>query len=82
MRCLAYKTKGATLLWLANLTAQDQTVTLAHEGGATFATTLDETSFEKATTDPIAFEASYKPLDTPKLTLKAYAVAIVCVNDA
>ena len=63
VRCLAYKTKGATLLWLANLTAQDQTVTLAHEGGAMFAATLDETSFEKATTDPLAFEASYKSLD-------------------
>ena len=81
VRCLAYKAKGATLLWLANLTAQDQTVTLAHEGGAMFAATLDETSFEKATTDPIAFEASCKPLAAPKLTLKAYAVGIVCIND-
>jgi hypothetical protein len=81
VRCLAYKAKGGTLLWLTNLTAQDQTVTLAHEGGAMFAATLDETSFEKATTDPIAFEASYKPLAAPMLTLRAYAVGIVCIND-
>lgn len=81
VRSLAYKTKGATLVWLANLTAHDQTVTLAHNGGAMFAATLDEASFEKATTDPIAFEASYKSLGAPNLTLKAYAVGIVCIND-
>jgi hypothetical protein len=81
VRCLAYKVKGATLLWLANLTAQDQTVTLAHGGSATFAAMLDEGTFDKATTDPIGFEASHKPLDAAKLVLKAYAVGIVCVND-
>jgi D-apionolactonase len=81
VRCLAYKAKGATLLWLANLTAQDQTVAIAHEGGAMFAALLDETSFGKATTDPIGFETSYKPLAAPRLTLKAYGVGIVCIND-
>jgi hypothetical protein len=81
VRCLAYRAKGATLLWLANLSAQDQTVTLAHEGGALSAAMLDETSFEKATTDPIGFEASYRSLAAPTLTLKAYAVGIVCIND-
>ena len=81
VRCLAYKAKGATILWLANLTAQDQTVMLAHGGSAMFALTLDEASFEKATIDPRGFEAGYKPLATPKLKLAAYAVAVVCVND-
>jgi hypothetical protein len=81
VRCLAYKVKGATLLWLANLTAQDQTVSLAHAGSALFALTLDEASFEKATIDPRGFEASHKRLDTPKLKLTAYAMAVVCVND-
>jgi hypothetical protein len=81
VHCFAYKTKGATVLWLANLTAQDQAVTLAHSGSAVFASTLDEASFEKATIDPRGFEASYKALSTPKLKLTAYAVAIVCVND-
>jgi hypothetical protein len=44
---------------------------------------LDEDSFEKATSDPIGFQSSYKPLTDPsKLKLKGYAVAIVAVNDA
>jgi hypothetical protein len=81
VRCLAYKVKGATLLWLANLTAQDQPVTLAHDAGALFAAMLDEASFEQATADPLAFQKTRKPLAAPKLTLKAYAVAIVCLND-
>jgi hypothetical protein len=81
VRCLAYKVKGATLLWLANLTAQDQPVTLAHDAGTLFAAMLDEASFEQATADPLAFQKNRKPLAAPKLTLKAYAVAIVCLND-
>jgi hypothetical protein len=81
VRCLAYKVKGATLLWLANLTAQEQAVTLAHNAGAMFAATLDETSFDQATADPLGFQKSRKALATPKLTLGAYAVGIVCLND-
>ncbi len=81
VRCLAYKVKGATLLWLANLTAQEQAVTLAHNAGAIFAATLDETSFDQATADPLGFQKNRKALAAPELTLKAYAVAIVCLND-
>jgi hypothetical protein len=81
VRCLAYKVKGATLLWLANLTAQEQAVTLAHNAGAMFAATLDEISFDQATADPLGFQKSRKALATPKLTLGAYAVGIVCLND-
>ena len=47
VRCLAYKTKGATLLWLANLTAQDQTVTLAHGGSALFASDVGRSQLRK-----------------------------------
>jgi hypothetical protein len=81
VRCLAYKVKGATLLWLANLTAQEQAVTLAHNAGAMFAATLDETSFDQATADPLGFQTNRKALGAPKLTLGAYAVGIVCLND-
>ncbi|HYL18390.1 MAG TPA: hypothetical protein VEV20_06900 [Burkholderiales bacterium] len=42
---------------------------------------IDEDSFGKATTDPVGFQSAYKPIDVSKLKLKAYAVAIVSVND-
>jgi hypothetical protein len=80
--CIAYRAKGATLLWVANLTADGQSVTLAgHEGAAVFASTLDEDSFGKATTDPRGFQAGWKPAKDGKLKLKPYGVAVVCVND-
>jgi hypothetical protein len=81
VRTLAYKVKGATLLWLANMTASDQVVSLQHRGSAAFASLLDEASFERATTDPRGFQRSMKALAQPKLTLKAYAVGIVAIND-
>jgi hypothetical protein len=81
VRCLAYKEKGATLLWLANITAQEQAVRIAHSGGAAFATVLDEASFEKATADPRAFQKNWKALASPQVTLGAYGVAWVCIND-
>jgi hypothetical protein len=46
-----------------------------------FAATLDETSFDQATADPLGFQKSRKALAAPKLTLGAYAVGIVCLND-
>jgi len=81
VRCLAYRAKGATLLWLANMTAENQTMSVAHAGTGPFGIVLDETSFERATTDPAAFQAEVKPLDTGRLVLRAYAVALVCIND-
>jgi hypothetical protein len=79
---IAYRAKGATLLWLANLTAQTQTVTLAGvDGRAVFANTLDESSFEAATSDPRKFQATKKAVTGGKIALKAYGVAWVCVND-
>ena len=89
VRCLAYRAQGATLLWLANLTAHDQLVMVGQAGagaGADAATgaygiVLDESSFVKATTEPVAFQTAVKPLDTRKLALGAYAVALVCIND-
>ncbi|MEJ8855539.1 hypothetical protein WKW79_13220 [Variovorax robiniae] len=81
VRCLAYRAEGATLLWLANMTAQVQTVSVAHRGKAPFGIVLDEASFEEAVTRPAAFEADVKPLDTGQLVLGAYAVALACIND-
>jgi len=81
VRCLAYRAKGATLLWLANMTAEDQAVSIAHAGAEMFGVTLDETTFEPATADPRAFQKGWKGLAAPKLTLRAYAVAVVCIND-
>ncbi len=80
IQSLAYKGKGGTTLWLANLTAQDQSVKLSGVNGAIFGATLDEDSFVSATTDPHAFQKSWKAMkDT--LTLKPYAVAVISVND-
>jgi hypothetical protein len=81
VRCLAYRAKGAILLWLANMTARDQAVTLAHQGAGLFGVMLDESSFDKATTDPRGFQKGWSALSTPKLKLGAYAVALLCIND-
>ena len=81
VRCLAYRAAGATLLWLANMTAQAQSVRLKHAGAQPFGIVLDEASFERATTAPVAFQADFRALDLSRLELGAYAVALVCVPD-
>ena len=80
VQCLAYKGKGGTTLWLANLTAEDQSVRLTGRDGAIFGTTLDEDSFISATTDPRNFQKNWKPMKNV-LTLKPYAVAVISIND-
>ena len=81
VRCLAYRATGATLLWLANMTAREQPVSVVHAGAGPFGIVLDETSFEQATTEPAAFQAGVKSLATTRLALRAYAVALICIND-
>lgn len=81
VRCLAYRAPGATLLWLANMTAQARQVHVNHAGARPFGIVLDEASFERATTAPAAFQADVRVLDLHKLELGAFAVALVCVND-
>ncbi len=82
VQCLAYRGEGGTTLWVANLTAQDQAIAIHGAKGAVYGTTLDEQSFVRATTDPRAFQAAYSPVKDPaKLRLKAYAVAILSIND-
>lgn len=81
VRCLAYRAPGATLLWLANMTAQAQSVRVNHAGTQPFGIVLDEASFERATTAPAAFQAGVRQLDLRNLRLGAFAVALVCVED-
>ncbi len=81
LRCLAYRGKGATLLWLANCTAQRQVVQVAHPGIKPFGIVLDEASFTRATTDPAAFQTDTRPLNLSHLELGAYGVALVCITD-
>ena len=80
VECLAYRGKGGTTLWLANLTAGEQQVQIAGAKGAVFGSMLDEHSFVSATTDPRSFQKSWKPM-RDALTLKPYAVAILSIND-
>ncbi len=80
VQCLAYQGKGGTTLWLANLTAEDQSVKLSGTTGAIFGTMLDEDSFIRATTDPRNFQRNWKAMKSV-LTLKPYAIAVISIND-
>ncbi|HKB81938.1 MAG TPA: hypothetical protein VKD04_01905 [Burkholderiales bacterium] len=80
VQSLAYKGKGGTTLWLANLTAENQSVNLSGAKGAMFGTTLDEDSFIAATTDARRFQKSWRPAKA-ELMLKPYAVAVISIND-
>jgi len=82
VRPLAYRSAGATLLWLANLTARDQSVQVDHAGVDPFGIVLDEASFERAVTDPAGFQTDVSPIDLGQLRLRPYAVALVCLKDA
>jgi len=82
VQCLAYRGEGGTTLWVANLTAKDQTVAIHGAKGTVYGNTLDEQSFARATTDPRAFQATYGMVKDPaRLKLQPYAVAILSVND-
>ena len=82
VQCLAYRAKKGTTVWLANLTADDQNVSLNGAAGPVFGAMLDESTFVTATTDPQKFQSGYKPINDPrKIKLKPYAVAVLSVND-
>ncbi len=80
VECLAYRGKGGTTVWLANLTAGEQKVQVAGAKGVLFGAMLDEDSFVNATTDPRGFQKSWRAMKGA-LTLKPYAVAILSLND-
>ena len=56
-------------------------MSVAHVGSGPFGIVLDETSFERATTAPAAFQAEVNSLDAGRLALRAYAVMLICIND-
>jgi hypothetical protein len=75
---LAYRGQKGTVLWLGNLSADEQTVSLRGPRSTILGTILDEDSFERATTDPEAFRAELGPIKGPaRLALKAYAVGML-----
>jgi hypothetical protein len=79
---LAYRSRGGTILWLANLTADEQTVSLRGSQSALLGTILDEDSFERAAADPEAFQVERRPIKDPaRLVLKAYGVGILQLNE-
>lgn len=80
VQCLAYQAKKGTTLWLANLTAESQSVKLTGVRREMAGTMLDEDSFDQAATDPRAFQKSWKTMKN-SLALKPYAVAIVALAD-
>jgi hypothetical protein len=78
---LAYKDKAGPVLWLANLTAQPQTVRIAGFDGAATVAVLDEGSFVKATTDLAFLEKSGKPVKkVGTVALRPYAVTRIAAT--
>jgi hypothetical protein len=80
VQSLAYRGNGGTTLWLANLTAENQSVKLSGAKGAIFGTALDEDSFVRATTDPQGCQKNWKAMRN-SVTLKPYSVAVISIND-
>ena len=79
---LAYRGEKERVLWLANLSADEQAVTLRGTRSPVIGWTLDEDTFVRAATDPRWFQAADAPTTDPAtLTLKAYAVGKFRVND-
>lgn len=79
---LAYRHPKGTLLWLANLTAEKQSVNLSGLGaGSRVYGVLDESTFVKAATEPFAFQQSKKALTADSIRLDAYAVAFIGIAD-
>jgi D-apionolactonase len=78
--CLAHRGKNGTALWVANLTAENQNVKIKAGKGPIVGTILDETSFRTATTKPLVFQQSWKPMRS-SISMKPYAVAIISIGD-
>jgi len=84
VQTLAYRARGGTTLWLANLTAATQKIRIAAGDGAapgaTVGALLDERSFDMATAHPVQFQNSWQAMAN-QVTLEPYAVAILAVSD-
>lgn len=78
VEALAWREGGGTVLLLANLTPDDQTVALAGVApGRARAAVLDAASFVAAAGDPDLLAKAAHPLEGAELTLGSYAVARV-----
>ena len=71
---LAVRDGQKTVLWIANLTKDTQTVTLPD--GTRSVAVLDEAAFDRVAIDPMGLLRDLvEPISTPTLALGAYAVA-------
>lgn len=78
---LAYRGASGPVLWLANLTAQPQTVRVQGFDGAANVAVLDEGSFVKATTDLAFLEKSgKKSKKVGAIALRPYAVTRIAAT--
>jgi D-apionolactonase len=79
VQCLAYRDRNGTTLWIANLTADEQSVAIRGLASGEYTVgMLDEASFLKATSEPMNFRRSGTLVrDLSTLKLKAYAVMFV-----
>jgi hypothetical protein len=76
VQAVAWRADGRVVAWLANLTPDQQTVTLAGlPAGRGRIALLDQASFVAATTDPDALAGLARDADLARLELDAYAVA-------
>ncbi len=84
VRALAYGTRKGTTLWLANLTATAQTVTLrGAPNGTAWMGVLDEATFLAATCRPVEFQQHRQVLENlDALQLGPYAVAFLSLDSA
>ena len=73
---LAWRDGERVILWLANLTAEPQTLRIAGlDGSGRQVSVIDAASFEQAVCAPDALDALARPFVGAELTLDAYAAA-------
>ena len=78
---LAWREDGRIVLWLANLTAEPQTIRIGGvEGARLQASVLDASGFERAIVSLDAMQKLTHPLEKAELNLDAYSAARVEVD--
>jgi hypothetical protein len=79
---LAWREDARVVLWLANLTAEPQTICIGGgEGARLQASVLDASGFEMVVASLDALDRSRRPLAEAKLKLDAYSAARAEVDD-
>ena len=79
---LAWREGARVVLWIANFTAEPQTVRVGGlEGARLQASVVDASAFEQAVASLDPLDALRRPLEKAELNLDAYAVARVEVTD-